>query len=68
MKMPSFDEFLDSLDMQKVMYDIKAKLSPTYKDPSFTEDQNLFIFEMITAISAALLQQYHQWLAEQLSL
>ena len=69
MKLPPFSDFANSLDMDKISYDLEA-FSPTeLKQASslFTQEQYSFIAKTIVTMNLAFLQQYHQWLIEQLS-
>lgn len=54
--------------MDKYVYDLAACAAPELKELSqdFTQAQYTLICQTVAAHSLALLQQYHQWLAERL--
>lgn len=68
MKIPPFVAFKQSLDIDKFTYDLTAMASQELKGPSefFTADQYRVLTNTVATMSLALLQQYHQWLAEQI--
>lgn len=68
MNLPSFDKFKESIDFDKLDYDIERHSTPLLKQSSslFTQEQYTFICQTMAALNLAMLQQYHQWLSEQL--
>lgn len=68
MKIPSFDEFKKNIDFEKFSYDLTAMATQELKKPSdlFSADQYRFLTSTVATMSLALIQQYHQWLSEQL--
>lgn len=68
MKIPPFADFVQSFDFEKLNYDLDAMSEKELKKPTdlFTTEQYRFLTSTVAAMSLALLQQYHQWLAEQL--
>lgn len=68
MKLPPFSDFTNSLDMDKISYDLEAFSPMELKQASslFTQEQYSFIAKTIVTMNFAFLQQYHQWLIEQL--
>ena len=67
MKLPPFSEFLDSIDLDKMDYDLKRYESSELKEGvPFTPKQATALAQVNIAISKALLAQYHSWLSEQL--
>lgn len=68
MYLPPFLEFVNSVDLSKLSYDLESIASIDLKKSSnlFTQEQYQFLTETMAAMSLSLLQQYHQWLAEQL--
>ena len=69
MDFPAFSEFSKTVDLEKLGYDIERLSPPALKNPSslFTQKQYTFMSQTIATMNLAILQQYHQWLAEQLS-
>lgn len=67
MNLPTFTEFSENLDFEKLEYDMERLSPPELKKPSslFSEEQYAFICQTIVTMNLAMLQQYHQWLAEQ---
>lgn len=68
MDFPSFSEFVASIDLEKVEYDI-SRFAPNElnkKTDLFTEEQYAFIAKTISTMQLTLLAQYHQWLNEQI--
>ena len=67
--LPSFKDFINSVDMDKFSYDLAASASPDLKNASklFSQEQYEFVTKTFATMSLALLQQYHTWLSEQLS-
>ena len=70
MKLPPFSEFAKSFDFEKMGYDMQHVSPPALKNSSslFTQKQYDFMCQTMAAMNFAMLQQYHQWLAEQLEL
>ncbi len=70
MKLPPFSEFAKSFNFEKMGYDIQCFSPPALKNSSslFTQEQYTFMCETMMTMNLAMLQQYHQWLAEQLAL
>lgn len=68
MKIPPFADFKQSIDFEKLTYDLTAIATQELKESStlFTADQYRFLTSTVATMSLALFQQYHQWLAEQL--
>ena len=68
MKLPAFANFIQSIDFEKFSYDLAEMASKELKEPSnlFTADQYRFLTNTVATMSLALLQQYHQWIAERL--
>lgn len=69
MKLPTFDEFIDSVNMNELSYDLSRFATDELKKTNslFTKEQNDFLSATIVTMLYAFLQQYHQWLSEQLS-
>lgn len=65
---PSFGEFRNQINMDKFSYDLDRMASDAlhHSTDLFTEEQYLFMTKSIMAVQFALLQQYHEWLSEQL--
>lgn len=70
MKLPPFSEFAKSFNLEKMRYDMQYVSSPDLKDSSslFTQKQYNFMCQTMATMNFAMLQQYHQWLAEQIEL
>lgn len=68
-KLPSFSEFLDSIDPDKADYDMRHYGSYTIDDRSgaFTQKQYELIVRTSLALARGMLAEYHQWLNEKLS-
>lgn len=68
MELPPFPAFVQSVDFDKLKYDLSMFATPDLKKSSdlFTQDQYTFLLNSFTTMSISLLQQYHQWLSEQL--
>lgn len=66
MNMPPFSDFIKSVDLDKLSYDLDIHASPMLKDKTdlFTQEQYEFLTATLAAMSLALLRQYHQWLSE----
>jgi len=69
MKLPSFNEFLTSIDPEKMDFDLSLYSTPEMRENfnPFTKDQYTLLVKTNLAMTKALLAQYHQWLNEQLS-
>lgn len=69
MEIPPFSDFVRSVDFNKLSYDLESIAPAELKESSslFTEAQYSFISNTVAAMSLSLLQQYHQWLAEQIA-
>lgn len=69
MKLPSFNEFLISIDPDKIDYDLSMYSSAQLKENynPFTQEQYALIVKTNLTMMKALLAQYHQWLNEQLT-
>jgi len=69
-KLPPFSDFIKQLDFNTFSYDLNSFASKRLKEPSdsFTQEQYDFMTATCSALSLALLQAYHQWIAEQLEL
>lgn len=69
MKLPSFNEFLLSIDPDKMDFDLSLYSSPDLKENfnPFTKEQYTLLVKTNITMTKALLAQYHQWLNEQLS-
>lgn len=69
MKLPSFNDFVQSVNMSEVSYDINKFASEDLKHSSdlFTQEQYTFLTNTMVTMQLALLAQYHQWLSEQLT-
>lgn len=70
MKLPPFSEFSKSVDFEKMGYDMQRFSPQALRNSSslFTQDQYTFMCQTMATMNQAMLQQYHQWLAEQLEL
>lgn len=68
LKIPPFSEFVQSVDMSKLNYDINRFATEDLRHSSclFTEEQYAFLTSTAVTMQLALLAQYHQWLSEQL--
>lgn len=68
MKLPPFAEFTAELDNDKLRYDIYARtdLTPEEVNEAFNSSAWSVMCRLIAGSTSALLQQYHQWLAEKL--
>lgn len=68
MLLPPFSAFIEQFDLTKFSYDLKEFAPQDLKKQSslFSQEQYQFLCETASAMSIALLQQYHQWLAEQI--
>lgn len=66
--LPSFEEFSSQINMDKFSYDLERMAPDALRHSSdlFTEEQYCFMTQSIMAVQFALLQQYHEWLSEQL--
>ena len=63
---PSFREFLNSLDMEKLAYDIGANSTKSLNGPApLSAEQIAYISDMIFAETTAILGLYHAWLISQ---
>ena len=68
MKLPPFQDFLESLDMNKFRYDLSLYSPQNLKENynPFTPEQYRLIADTNFAMIQSLLAQYHQWLREQI--
>lgn len=68
MQLPSFSSFLDSIDKDKVDYDLSQFLPEDFKRPMpcFSAEQFAVIARLSLALSKVMLLQYHNWLSENL--
>lgn len=68
MKLPPFSEFKESLDVNKLTYDVEIIAHASLREPNenFTKDQYLILEKIIFAETLSILQQYHSWLSEKL--
>lgn len=68
MNIPSFSEFLASINSNSLNYDIDKFSDAELKAPTntFTEEQYKMICKTNITMFFALLQQYHEWLEIQL--
>lgn len=67
MELPPFSDFLDSLDLSKMDYDLDLYTPAEVKSGiPFTPKQAAALTQVDIAIIKALLAQYHAWIAEQL--
>lgn len=66
MKMPPFSDFIKSVDLDKLSYDLELHASSVLKDETnlFTQEQYEFLTATFATMSLTLLRQYHQWLSE----
>lgn len=69
MKLPSFNEFLQSIDISKISYDLSSLSPDELKDNynPFTKEEYSLLVQTNITITTALLAQYHQWLNEKFS-
>lgn len=69
MKLPPFSDFKNGFDHEKFAYDLKSSAGPMLFDSSdlFTQEQYTFLTQTVAAMSLTLLQQYHEWLNQQIS-
>lgn len=68
MTLPSFNEFLLSIDHEKMDYDLSLYCTSDMKDNynPFDVEQYKLLVKTNIAITKAFLAQYHQWLSEKL--
>lgn len=68
MTIPSFADFLSSLNLNSINYDIDKFSTTDLKSPTnaFTVEQYKMLCSTDITIALALLQQYHEWLEKQL--
>lgn len=68
MRLPSFLEFLASVNLNSLNYDIDKFSTAELKTPTdtFTEEQYKLLCKTNITMFFALLQQYHEWLEIQL--
>ena len=68
MEIPSFQEFLDSIDREILFYDLERfsteRLKTNYNP--FAREKYLLMMESFTVVVQAELAQYHQWLFKKL--
>lgn len=69
MMLPPFSKFIEEFDHDKFAYDLKQIASSDLSQSNnlFSQQQYDFLCKTSSTMAIALLQQYHQWLAEQLS-
>ena len=68
MPLPSFSSFLDSVDKDKVDYDLSQFLPEDFKHPMscFSAEQFAVITRLSLALTKVMLLHYHNWLSENL--
>lgn len=68
MTLPPFSDFINSLDAEKISYDLGMYSSPDMAEPynPFTKEQYLLLVKTNITMMQTLLAQYHEWLSEQL--
>jgi hypothetical protein len=68
MPLPSFSSFLDSVDKDKVDYDLSQFIPEDFKHPMscFSAEQFSVVTQLSIALSKVMLLQYHNWLSENL--
>ena len=68
MNIPAFSEFLSSVNLNTLNYDIDKIAPISLKNPTdiFTKEQYKFLCSTDITIVLALLQQYHDWLVKEL--
>jgi hypothetical protein len=69
MKLPSFNDFLNSVDFDKIEYDFSLN-SPQYLKENhnpFSKEEYRLIVDSEILMSKILLNQYHDWLSEKLN-
>lgn len=68
MKIPSFAEFKKSANMDAMAYDFEQMIRGIAEKSGevFTNEQLAIVTHCCLAASCALLQSYHEWLAETL--
>lgn len=69
MKLPAFSEFLESLDPDKLDYDLDLFMPRVLKQgPNpLNNDEYALVIRTSMAIAKLYLSAYHQWLNEKLS-
>lgn len=69
MKIPPFSEFIKSVNMSEISYDMNRFATDDLRQSSdlFTQEQYTFLTNTMVTMQVALLAQYHQWLSEQIS-
>ena len=69
MELPSFYEFLESLDKSKMAYDIDhftGGILNDYPADAFSRDDLELLVKISHFVSVSLLAEYHLWLREKL--
>lgn len=68
MNIPSFYDFMRSIDIEKIKYDVSQFSAPELKENynPFSKEEYALITNTNMAMIMAVLAQYHQWLSEQL--
>jgi len=69
MELPSFKDFLNSVDFNKVEYDFSSNCPAYLKENHnpFSKEEYRFIVDSEILMSKILLNQYHDWLSEKLN-
>lgn len=68
MNLPSFTEFIQSVDPDKLDFDLGLYMSPELKHgpTALNDDELTLVIRTSIAITKTYLAAYHQWLSEQL--
>ncbi len=68
MNLPSFEEYRKQFNFDKLSYDLQRYAPEMLKQSSdlFSQDQWDFLMASLVSVNLALLQNYHEWLAEML--
>lgn len=68
MNLPSFTEFIQSVDPDKLDFDLGVYMSPELKHgpAALNDDEPALVVRTSIAITKTHLAAYHQWLSEQL--
>lgn len=68
MKLPPFEDFKKQINFDTLAYDVQRFSCGAFNSPSdlFTQEQFSFLTLACASMSSALLQSYHEWLAETL--
>lgn len=69
MKIPIFADFLSSINLNSLNYDIDKFAPSVLQNPTdtFTKEQYEFLCKTNVTMMLALLQQYHEWLAKEIA-